>query len=73
MTGVNFTKPIHSADYGSFQNYYHTFPTPKVWRYRDLVYELLGRPLRKLLKWDAVPTIDVPFVVTAIKQIPAKG
>ena len=30
----------------------------------DLVNELLGRPLRRLLRWDAVPTINVPFVVT---------
>ena len=35
----------------------------------DLVNELLGRPLRKLLRWDAVPTINVPFVVTAIKPV----
>ena len=33
----------------------------------DLVNELLGRPLRKLLKWDAIPTIKVPFVITAMK------
>jgi len=36
---------------------------------QDLVNELLDRPVQKLLKWDAVPTINVPFVVTAIKAI----
>ena len=36
---------------------------------QDLVNELLDRPVQKLLKWDAVPTINVPFVVTAIKPI----
>lgn len=35
----------------------------------DLVNELLGRPLRRLLRWDAVPTINVPFVVTSIKPV----
>ena len=36
---------------------------------QDLVNELLDRPVQKLLKWDAIPTINVPFVVTAIKPI----
>lgn len=46
--------------------------SPKCYR-RDLQHELLGLPLRKKLKPDAVPDINLPSQTSAVRVVDNKG